>query len=106
MRHALRLHDLARIAVVRRTEVAGEVNSLEDTAMKRSIIASALALVIGLPTGWIIAMLLTPVLWRLEPILKIELAGHSGPADWVFYVVCALVVLPLFFVFRLALRRN
>ena len=23
------------------------------------------------------------MLWRLEPVLGIELAGHSGPSDWI-----------------------
>ena len=48
------------------------------------MLAIALALVIGFPAGWIISMLLTPILWKLEPILHMELAGHSGPSDWVF----------------------
>jgi hypothetical protein len=54
-----------------------------------------------IPVTWIVAMMLTPVLWRLELILHMELAGHSGPSDWVFYVVHAIVVLG---VFALALK--
>lgn len=64
--------------------------------MRRLSLALVLALAIGLPGGWILAMLLTPVLWRLEPVLHMELAGHSGPSDWVFYVVW-LVLIPLLF---------
>jgi hypothetical protein len=41
-------------------------------------------------------MLLTPVLWRLEPALGMELAGHSGPSDWVFYVIWSLLIPALF----------
>ena len=63
-------------------------------------IAALLSLVVGLPLGWMIAMLLTPVLWRLEPILHLELAGHSGPSDWVFYAVWAVLVPAFFFLFR------
>jgi hypothetical protein len=74
--------------------------------MKRNVIAAALTLVVGLPVGWIGTMLLTPVLWRLEPILHLELAGHSGPSDWVFYVGWALVIPALFFLFRFALGRG
>jgi len=48
------------------------------------------------PLTWIGAMMLTPVLWRLEGVLHVELAGHSGPSDWVFYVVHALVVAAVF----------
>jgi hypothetical protein len=44
-------------------------------------------------------MLLTPVLWRLEPVLHVELAGHSGPADWVFYVVWAVTLPAIFSLF-------
>ena len=68
--------------------------------MRRLSIALVLALAIGLPGGWMLAMLLTPVLWRLEPILHMELAGHSGPSDWVFYVVWLVLVPSLFGLFR------
>jgi ABC-type antimicrobial peptide transport system permease subunit len=71
--------------------------------MKRTAIAVLLSLLVGLPLGWMVGMLLTPVLWRLEPILHVELAGHSGPSDWVFYVVWAVVGPALFFLFRFVL---
>jgi len=61
--------------------------------MKRTFIAVILAIFVGLPVGWITSMLLTPVLWRLEPVLHIELAGH--------YPVWAVVIPALFFLFRL-----
>lgn len=66
----------------------------------RTAIAIILALVIGLPLGWIVAMMLTPLLWDLEPILHMELAGHSGPSDWIFYLVWAIVIPSLFLLFR------
>jgi hypothetical protein len=75
-------------------------------AMKRNGIALALSIATGLPAGWILAFMATPLLWRLEPILKMELAGHSGPSDWVFYLVWALIVPALFLVFRKSLRRS
>lgn len=68
--------------------------------MKRTIFATVLALVIGLPVGWILSMMLTPLLWDLEPILHMELAGHSGPSDWIFYMVWAIVIPSLFLLFR------
>jgi ABC-type antimicrobial peptide transport system permease subunit len=68
--------------------------------VKRTVLAAVLAIVVGLPAGWLGAMLLTPTLWRLEPILHMELAGHSGPADWVFYVVWVVVIPALFAGFR------
>lgn len=72
--------------------------------MKRTILATVIALVLGLPVGWIAAMASTPLLWKLEPILGIELAGHSGPSDWIFYVAWALAVPLVFVVARAALR--
>jgi len=64
--------------------------------LKRLAFAIALAVLIGVPGGWVIAMLLTPALWRLEPIVHMELAGHSGPSDWIFYLVW-LILIPLLF---------
>lgn len=72
----------------------------------RTLIAAVLAVFIGLPVAWIGTMAMTPLLWRLEPVLHMELAGHSGPSDWIFYVVTAPVVAALFLVFRAALRRR
>src|SRR3989338_5338689 len=53
------------------------------------IIASVL---IGVPTSFMLTFLSTPLLWRLEPILGIELAGHSGPSSWIF--ILNLVLFP------------
>jgi hypothetical protein len=64
-----------------------------------------LAVFLGLPLGWVVSMMLTPVLWKLEPILHMELAGHSGPSDWIFYVVW-VIVLPLLFVFFRSMLRK
>lgn len=68
--------------------------------MKKTILALVIAVVVGLPLGWIVAMSLTPTLWRLEPVLHMELAGHSGPSDWVFIVVWAIVAIVLFLFLR------
>jgi hypothetical protein len=46
------------------------------------VVISAFALFVGLIAGWFAGMLLTPTLWKLEERLGMELAGHSGPADW------------------------
>jgi len=63
---------------------------------KRLFLLALVSVLLGLPFSWIVAVSLTPVLWKLEPIFHMELAGHSGPSDWVFYVVFAVVVLVLF----------
>src|SRR6266498_49660 len=76
------------------------------SAMKRNGIALALAIAVGLPAGWILAFMATPILWRLEPVLKMELAGHSGPSDWVFYVVWVLLIPGLFWVFRKTIGKS
>ena len=73
--------------------------------MKKTVLALLFALLLGLPLGWITAMLLTPTLWRLEPILNVELAGHSGPSDWVFLVIWAVIAIGLFLLFRGLSRR-
>jgi hypothetical protein len=70
------------------------------TFWEKAILALLIAVVVSLPLGWIVAMLLTPVLWRLEPVFHLELAGHSGPSDWVFLVIWAIVAIALFLVLR------
>ena len=72
----------------------------------RTTLAVAAAIVIGIPTGWILTMLLTPLLWKLEPVLNMELAGHSGPSDWVFYLVWTILTISLFGLFRFVLFRT
>jgi ABC-type antimicrobial peptide transport system permease subunit len=74
--------------------------------LKRTAIAIGLAVLIGLPFGWMISMMLTPVLWKLEPILHMELGGHSGPSDWIFYVVWLVLITLLFGAFRWVLRKR
>jgi hypothetical protein len=74
--------------------------------LKRVAAAIALAVLIGAPAGWIIAMALTPLLWHLEPILHMELAGHSGPSDWIFYAVWLFLIPLLYLLFRSLLRQR
>jgi ABC-type antimicrobial peptide transport system permease subunit len=71
--------------------------------MKKTMIALLVAVVAGFPLGWIVAMLLTPVFWWLESILHVELAGHSGPSDWLMLVIMAVTTCVIFFLFRRAL---
>lgn len=65
------------------------------------LIAAAL---VALPVSFISGMLMTPLLWRLEPILGMELAGHSGPSDWIlaslFGITTVLVFATLLWVTR------
>lgn len=50
--------------------------------MKRVLI-TLIAAVLSFPVGGLIAFLCTPLLWRLEGLFHVELAGHSGPSDWI-----------------------
>jgi hypothetical protein len=42
----------------------------------------------------------------LEPILHIELAGHSGPSDWILYLVWLILIPLLFGIFWRLLRHE
>ena len=65
-----------------------------------------LSIIVALPVGYLVAMLLTPLLWRLEGILHIELAGHSGPSDWVIYVITFITALLLFLIFNKIIKKR
>lgn len=56
----------------------------------------ALSAIASLPVSFVAAMLLTPVLWRLEPVVGLELAGHSGPSDWIMETIFGLFTVLLF----------
>jgi hypothetical protein len=71
-----------------------------EVSLKRTAIAMVLVVIAGLPLGWILSMMLTPLLWELEPVLHMELAGHSGPSDGIFYLIWAIVIPSLFLLFR------
>ena len=75
---------------------------------KRHIAYLAISIVGGFVFGFIEAMLCTPLLWKLEPILNMELAGHSGPSDWVMYLffvsTAALIETLLLFFYRRSRR--
>ena len=61
-----------------------------------------ISILIGVPGSFLLTFLLTPILWRLEPALGMELAGHSGPAEWVFQVNLVVITLLVFAVLKLA----
>ncbi len=54
-----------------------------------------LSAIVAVPLSFFVAMLLTPVLWRLEGVIGIELAGHSGPADWIIAAIFGLFTVML-----------
>ena len=65
------------------------------------LIAAAL---VALPVSFIGGMAMTPLLWRLESVLGMELAGHSGPSDWILVTLFGIATV-LFFVALLWITR-
>ena len=57
----------------------------------RIVLVFVLAATVSLPIAFIAGALMTPVLWKLEPVLGFELAGHSGPSDWIVLTLSAVV---------------
>jgi hypothetical protein len=53
------------------------------------VVVFILAALVSLPAAVIAGFLLTPLLWKLEPVLGMELAGHSGPSDWLLLTLSA-----------------
>jgi hypothetical protein len=51
------------------------------------------AALVSFPISFVGAMMLTPVLYRLEPALGMELAGHSGPSDWIMMTVFGITTI-------------
>ncbi|UYL07921.1 hypothetical protein B9G69_012775 [Bdellovibrio sp. SKB1291214] len=51
--------------------------------MTKKVILTIIGTAVGFMTGLILGFALTPILWKLEPVLGLELAGHSGPSTWV-----------------------
>ena len=60
-----------------------------------------IAAMLGIPAGGLAAFLLTPLLWDLEPVIHLELAGHSGPADGVIITIIFTTMLIIFMILRL-----
>lgn len=54
------------------------------------------AIVLGFPTGFIAAIVTSPFWGWFEGATGIESLGHSGPADWVFYLMFSVCVLGFF----------
>jgi uncharacterized membrane protein YtjA (UPF0391 family) len=73
---------------------------------KRHIAYLAISIAGGFVSGFIVAILCTPLLWRLEPVLGIELAGHSGPADWVMEVFFVTFIVLIEVLLLVAHRRK
>ncbi|WNG17761.1 hypothetical protein [Cystobacter fuscus] len=61
--------------------------------MLKRLLPSALFSFFGAIIGLVVCALLTPVFWKLEGMLGLELAGHSGPAEWLLVSFAAVFAL-------------
>jgi hypothetical protein len=73
---------------------------------KRHLAYGVISIVGGFIFGFIAGILCTPILWKLEPILNIELAGHSGPADWVMFFFFGASAIAIEFLLVFSYRRS
>jgi len=56
---------------------------------------SAALLAACLPVVFIVTLLLLPLWSWIEATYGIESVGHSGPADWCFWLVFGMIAVPL-----------
>ena len=56
------------------------------------------------PLAFTSTILMNPLLGRLEAKYGVELTGHSGPADWIFALMFAVITIVLFTALVLATR--
>lgn len=69
-----------------------------------TVIGYLLGAVLGFVGGVLLTFLCTPLLWKLEDIMHIELAGHSGPSEWVL-IAGGLLGAAIFFVVKQIISR-
>ena len=75
--------------------------------LRKLLVAIVIAVPVALVSAFLTGMLLTPVLWKLEPVLGMELAGHSGPCDWILWTLFALfTIVILAIALRVLFREN
>ena len=72
-----------------------EHHRLARTQMRRTIkylLLAALILLVLMPVAFAVTFLLYPFWSWIEASYGIESVGHSGPADWCFWLVYGLLV--------------
>lgn len=84
--------------VDQREEIVPQADVRRKSRARRAqyVALFAAAAVVAFPVSFVGGMLLTPVLWRLEPVVGLELAGHSGPSDWVLETMFGITTVVLF----------
>ena len=65
---------------------------MSKTAFRHLALALGIAAVC-LPAAFLLTFLLLPLWSWIEATYKIESVGHSGPADWCFWVVYAFLAI-------------
>jgi len=60
------------------------------TFLRRACI-SVLILVLAMPVTFILTILLSPLWSWIEATYGIESMGHSGPADWCFWLIFTIL---------------
>jgi hypothetical protein len=78
---------------------------MRKTALRHLAIALGIA-VVCLPAAFILTFLLLPLWSWIEATYKIESVGHSGPADWCFWAVYALLAAVALGVYTFKVRRT
>ena len=66
----------------------------------RVILLLAGIVVLGMPLSFVVTILLLPLWASIERRWGIESIGHSGPAEWCFWVVFAMCIMTLLAVAR------
>ena len=75
------------------------------TFFKHALIV--IGIVVGtLPAAFLITFLLAPLWSWIEATNGIESIGHSGPADWCFYLVWFLLLSPSLGIYGLLVTRK
>jgi len=78
---------------------------MRKIALRHVAVALGIA-VVCLPAAFILTFLLLPLWSWIEATYKIESVGHSGPADWCFWAVYALLIALSLGVYVLKARRT
>jgi uncharacterized membrane protein len=67
-------------------------------AVIRSLLWLLAILLVSLPACFVATFLLSPFWSWVEATYGIESMGHSGPAEWCFWTIYAIIVVILLFI--------
>ena len=78
---------------------------MTKTAIRHLALAVGIAAVC-LPAAFLLTFLLMPLWSWIEATYKIESVGHSGPADWCYWAVYALIAVASLSLYALKATRK